>query len=623
MASFRTLDDVDWAALANRPHHPSPAAWEDQVFYFLLVDRFSDGREDGYRDVDGQLVAGTTPRLTAADRGNAVTTPADAAHWRAAGARWAGGTLAGLTSKIGYLERLGITALWVSPLLRQLAGDEWYHGYGIQNFLEVDPHFGTTEDLRTLVATAHEHGIYVVLDVIFNHTGDVFAYQPDRYWTPDGQGGVFLDPRWDGRPYDVAGFRDQHGAPTLPFAPVDLTAPPPRTAGVWPAELFDPATFTAKGRIVGWDNDPEYLEGDFFTLKDVHLGSGGPDDYRPSPALVALSRAYQYWIGEADVDGFRIDTVKHTDLGAARYFAAVTHEYAMSLGKENFYLLGEITGGRRRAYETLEITGIDAALGIDEIPEKLESTVKGTCEPKEYFDLFRNSLLVQKESHVWFRNKVVTVYDDHDQVRKGEHKARFCADGDGPALALAVLALTVTTLGIPCVYYGSEQALDGEGGNDRYLREAMFGGDFGAFRSRCRHVFDEDHPVYRELATILALRRSREHIGLRRGRQYLRPISGDGEHFGLPRPLGGRMLSVVPWSRVFLGTETVCAVNTDPHEARSAWVTVDAGLHAPGATLTCRYSSDHGQVGTAAVAEARNGRAVRLTVPPGGFVLYQ
>lgn len=617
------LADVDWAKLRARSHHPSPSAWEDHVFYFVLLDRFSDGREDGYLDVNGRAVAGDTPLMTPADRGNAVMTDEQAAGWREAGCGWVGGTLAGLTSKIGYLRRLGITALWVSPVFRQVPGSNSYHGYGIQNFLEVDPHFGTTEDLKELVKVAHENGIYVVLDIILNHTGDVFDYRPDRYWTSDGHGGGFMDPRWDGRPYEVAGFRDGEGCPTIPFTEVDVTATTSTDIGVWPAELFDPKTFTAKGRIDNWDHDPEFLEGDFYSLKNVELGSGETDHYRPSPALAALTRVYQYWIGETDIDGFRIDTVKHMDLGATRYFAAVIHEYAMSLGKENFYLIGEITGGRARAYRTLETTGINAALGIDDIPDKLEYVVKGWRDPREYFDLFRNSLLVNKDSHVWFRNKVVTVFDDHDQVRKGRHKARFCADDDGPRLALAVLALNVTTLGIPCIYYGSEQTLDGAGDDDRFIREAMFGGEFGAFGSRQRHVFDEDHPVYRQLAAILELRRRPEFIGLRRGRQYLREISTDGLCFGLPSRVGGRMLSIVPWSRIFLDVETVCAINTDPDNARTAWVTLDFGRHRAGDTLTCHYSSDAEQIGTVVEIESRNGRAARLTVPAAGFVIYQ
>jgi hypothetical protein len=60
----------------------------------------------------------------------------------------------------------------------------------------------------------------------------------------------------------------------------------------------------------------------------------------------------------------------------------------------------------------------EAALGIDDIPDKLEYLVKGYRNPTDYFSLFRNSELVNKDSHIWFRNKVVTSFDDHDQVRK-------------------------------------------------------------------------------------------------------------------------------------------------------------------------------------------------------------
>ena len=388
-----------------------------------------------------------------------------------------------------------------------------------------------------------------------------------------------------------------------------------------PVELQRDGTFTGKGRIADWDGFPEYVEGDFETLKDIHLGAGPTDEYRPSPALITLTRAYQYWIAYADLDGFRVDTVKHMDQGAARYFASAVHEFAQSIGKERFYLIAEITGDRAFAVRTLQSTGMDAALGIADVQDRLEWTVKGARNPAEYFALFRNSLQVGVDSHTWFRDRVVTGYDDHDQVRKGQAKARFAADDAGQRLALAALALNATTLGIPCVYYGSEQLLDGRGGNDRYIREAMFGGAFGAFRSRGRHTFDESHPVYVELAKILALRR--RVPALRRGRQYLREISGNGSEFGLPRLLGGAALrSVVPWSRMFADHEVLLAINTDVAEPRTAWVTVDDGLHAAGATLTCRYSTDAGAIGRTVTVEARNGKAVLLTVPAAGFVMY-
>jgi glycosidase len=602
----RRVSELDLDALRGREFFPSPAAWEDQVLYFLILDRFSSGEEDEpFRPGDAET---------------AVHTEAEAARWRDAGKAWVGGTLRGLTSRIGYLQRLGVTAIWVSPVFKQVAFQPTYHGYGIQDFLDVDPHFGTAKDLRDMVAVAHEHGIRVILDIILNHAGNVFSYEPDRYPTDHG-----FDPRWDGRPYRVKGFNDVTGRPTLPFGPVDID----EAGAVWPAELQAPATFTRRGRIDNWDHDPEFLEGDFFDLKNITLGERSldqdgreePDRYRPAPALATLIEIYRWWIAFADLDGFRIDTVKHMELGATRIFAAAIHEFAQSIGKERFFLVGEITGGRRRAFTTLEQTGLDAALGVDDIPDRLEWMVKGYRDPEEYFDLFRNSLLVRKDSHVWFRDKVVTLYDDHDQVRKGNSKARFCADALGRRLALNALALNATTLGIPCIYYGSEQGFDGQGGDDRYIRESMFGGAFGAFRSRDRHCFDENAPLYRELSKVLALRR--ELMPLRRGRQYLRQISGNGTDFGFPRRIGGELRSVVPWSRLFVDDEVLLAVNTDPDHASRAWVTIDDALHTTGSTLAYRYSTDPAQIGQTATVESRNGKAVQVSVPPAGFVVLE
>ncbi len=625
----KRLRDLDFAHLRNRQFTPSPRAWEDQVLYFLMLDRFSDGQEMGYRDNDGLVVAGgTTPLFRPADAGNAIRTDEDARRWREAGARWVGGTLKGLQSKIGYLERLGVTAIWISPLFKQVAFQETYHGYGVQNLIDVDPHFGTPEDLRELVEVAHAHGIYVILDIILNHAGNVFDYAADRYWTQDSEGHEVLDPRWDGNPYQVAGYRDREGVPRIPFAPItpdgeDVHWP---DGAIWPAEFQEPATFTRRGRISNWDYEPESLHGDFYDLKDIDLGDGEIDAYRPSAALVSLCRAYQFWIAYADIDGFRVDTVKHMDLGATRFFTSVIHEFAQNLGKERFYLIGEITGGRSRAFDTLEQTGLDAALGISDEPDKLEYLVKGYRNPTDYFDLFRNSLLVQKESHAWFTNKVVTVLDDHDQVRKGSRKARFC--GDDPAsktMLLPALAVSAATMGIPCIYYGTEQAFDGEGGSDRYLREAMFGGEFGAFRSRNRHFFDEDGPIYKELAKILAVRRAR--VALRRGRQYLCRISGDGQHFGVPRVMDGRMRSIVPWTRLFDDQEMLVAINTDPDASHEAWVAVKRGILQFNNRLRCIYATNEAQVGEVLPIEERDTatgklQVVHLRVPAAGVVIY-
>ena len=604
----RAVADLDFTGFGAAT--PSPSAWADEVLYFLLVDRFSDGREDGVRDLGGAVVTGSTPPLRPGDEGNAVQMDADAAVWRAAGTQWVGGTLAGLRSKLGYLARLGVTALWISPVLTQAApppgaASSNYHGYATQDFLAVDPRFGDADDLRGLVADAHAAGLRVILDVVLNHAGDVFAYDA----------GVF-DARWDGREYSVDGWRTPDGL--VPFTPEAAAAAWPDGA-VHPAELHAPESFTRRGRIVDWDRYPEYVEGDFEGLKDIAHGSGPLDDYRPSSALEALTRAYCWWLGHADLDGFRVDTVKHMEPGATRYFASVVHEFAQSIGKDRFLLVGEIAAPREEAIATMELTGLDAALGLAEVQSRLVGAATGAEDPAGYFALFRNSELIGKDSHTWLRDTVVTNVDDHDLIRQGPAKSRLCATFEGRELALGVLALNVLSLGIPCLYYGTEQRLDGSGGPpvaDRYVREAMFGGGFGAFRSRGRHVFDEAAPLYVATAALLALRRAEP--ALRRGRQYLRGISADGATFGLPTGFGGPVRSVVGWSRILDRREVLCAINTDPVLERTAWVTVDAGLHAAGDSLVLLYGS-----GSESVAvEARNGCAVEITLPPAGVAVY-
>ena len=624
--SATSVAQLDFGAVTAGTKTPSPSAWEDEVVYFLLVDRFSDGNEDGYRDLAGNLVSGTTPMFLPADDGNAVTTGPDRAAWMQSGVTFLGGTLASIRTKLGYLKRLGVTALWISPVLKQthptVGPAENYHGYATQDFLTVEPRFGSANDLRDLVSDAHQAGLRVILDVVLNHAGDVFAYDlsnPQRYPSndPNAPTGT-VQPRWDGRLYPVAGWRDGRQG-LVPFTPASAAAVHPDGA-VFPSELHPPETFSRKGVISNFDYFPETREGDFFDLKDIYQGSGPMEAYTPSAVLEALTRCYCWWIAFADLDGFRLDTVKHMDPGATRYFTSVVHEFAQTLGKDRFLIFGEDTGSRSDAIDRMELTGLDAGLGLADVQYQIEAVVKGKSNPENYFDLFRNSELLGKGSHTWLRDTVVITIDDHDKVRDDGYKRRFCSDGDGPTLALAALALNATTLGIPCIYYGSEQRFDGRGGGDfadRYIRESMFGGDFGPFRSRQRHCFDETSVVYQELRRILALRTAEP--ALRRGRQFLRQISGDGLNFGLPVAFGSsRILSVVAWSRILFDRELLCAINTDPQQSQTAWVTIDSSLHSPGDQLTCLYPQPQPDV----QVQPRNGLAVQLTVPAGGFVIY-
>ncbi len=631
------LSDINFEQVCGgRKFHESPHAWEDQVLYFFLPDRFSDGKEQNYKDIDGNPVnGGLTPMYNrATDYENAIHPPLDPARWRNAGGTWVGGNIKGVISKLGYLKRMGITAIWLGPIFKQVANQDSYHGYGIQNFLDVDPKFGTREDLRELVEEAHKSGIYVIMDIILNHTGDVFKYSACHLH----DGGNTCDFRWDESTYDVEGFRawkkinGQDVEFAIEMGPVDLNKNPEAwpDGAIWPREFQNKDFYNRQGSISNWEFKREYLRGDFSGLKDLNL-QGDSDDidkYQPTEALKALCKVYKFWIAYTDVDGFRIDTVKHVDPGAIRFFASSMHEFAQALGKENFYLIGEITGGRDNAFHILEITGLDAALGIDDVQDRLAKMVKGEWEPYLYFSLFRNSLLVDKDSHTWFMDKVVTMVDDHDKVPQGKNKSRFCAFAD-PAkvqeLALNVLAVNVTTMGIPCIYYGTEQCFDGEGDNDRYIREAMFGGAFGAFRSRDRHFFNEDRFTYQELAKILDIRRS--NMTLLRGRQYLRKISGNGNDFGYPQGFGGKILSIIAWSRIFNDDEVLVALNTDLYNPITAWVNIDRSLHQAGEKFECVYcSNDKAKQGEQLSVDGKRNdeiRALQLTLPAGGFAIYQ
>ena len=624
----KSLLDLDFASLTRRTFTPSPAAWEDQVLYFLLLDRFSDGKEnDGYRDdADRPVRGGSTPLYRPEDSGRV-----DYDTWFRAGGGWQGGTLQGLKSKLGYLRRLGITALWVSPPFRQVAFEPSYHGYGIQNFLDVDPHFGTRVEFRDFVKAAHEQGIYVILDIIAHHTGNVFTYAPDRYMTHDPASGQWYnDPRWDGRPYAVQGFNDRDGRPTLPFDMADggrLEAAWPDGA-IWPREFQRPNLFLRKGHITSWDYYPEYAEGDMFGLKTLDLCVRQDGQYRQaSSALGCLALVYCFWIAYADLDGFRIDAAKHMGQEALRTFCDVIREFAQSIGKERFLLVGEIGGSREYAWEVVEKTGLDAALGIEDVPGKLERMVTGYTDPADYFSLFRNWTL-DESGHRWYRNQVVTLVDDHDQVRKGSAKSRFCGDGRFRDLAFNVMAAQLTTMGIPCIYYGSEQGFDSGGrpnGSDLVLRESMFGGRFGGLCTQGRHFFNEDGDLYQALAALIDLRK--KLLPLRRGRQVLHHISGDGVSFGLPHRLGERMRSLVSWSRLFVDQEVLVALNTDEAHPVTAYSTVAPTFRVEGDEFRLNFWHAPKEVSpppSSLSVERKSGPlAVRITLPPAGFAIYQ
>jgi glycosidase len=591
--------------------YPSPNDWRDQVLYFFLPDRFSDGGE-GQRPLFDRTRPG---QFRAPDKG----------EWMAAGKRFQGGTLKGITSKLDYLQGLGVTALWIGPIWRQRPDLETYHGYGIQNFLEIDPRFGTRQDLRDLVDAAHDRGMYVLLDVIYNHTGNNWFYEDN------GAKRTTLPYRYQ-PPYPFSGWRSGTGDPTVGVATLE--------DGVWPEDFQNTDWYTRAGQIGKWDPEPwedplhpdnEFRRGDFFDLKDLNLSR--------VEVLSAVIRVYRYWIALSDCDGFRIDTVKHVSWEASRNFCGAIHEYAESIGKENFLLLGEVTGGTEMARNYLEIFGrnIDVVLDIGAPTTHLAGMTKGLTAPSAFFSQFSGHDFLG--SHRETGRYHVSVLDDHDMVGRGKH--RFAANNPLPSRYQQVahaVGVQLTTLGIPCIYYGTEQAFDGTQDRhdyrieeqlsfeDRYIREAMFGGTFGAFETAGCHFFDPDHPTYLRIAAIARIRNQPNQIGLalRRGRQYLRETSFLGRPFSVPEP--GELAA---WSRILFDQEVLVALNTHGTESRGAEVMVDASLHPPGSTMTFLYRSDWGDAELSSPPQDQsvavnhmNGRAtVRIDLPPAGMAI--
>jgi hypothetical protein len=182
-------------------------------------------------------------------------------------------------------------------------------------------------------------------------------------------------------------------------------------------------------------------------------------------------------------------------------------------------------------------------------------------------------------------------------------------------------------MGIPCIYYGSEQGFDSGGrpnGSDLVLRENMFGGRFGSLCSQGRHFFDEDGNLYQALAALMDLRK--KLLPLRRGRQALHHISGDGVNFGLPQRLGERMRSLVSWSRLFVDQEVLIALNTDEAQPVTAYSTVAPTFRVEGDEFQLIFwqcPKSCSPPPPSLTVERHGPLAVQMTLPPAGFAIYQ
>lgn len=315
---------------------PSPADWRDHWIYFLMVDRFNNP---------------TAPPQHA---------PFDGEH-----GVFQGGTFNGIRQKLKYLRDLGVGAIWLSPVIKNVPSNPFtYHGYGFQDFLAVEPRFASSpqnaeQELRALVDEAHAVGLYVIFDVVLNHAGDVFEYILD--------GGTHVPSApFRHPPYRII-WRDAdgRGRPDWEEGPVN----PSPDAAVWPRELQCNSLFRRQGR--GGEDG-----GDFESLKEMVTRI--PDVRR------TLIQAYEYIIAKFDVDGFRIDTLKFIEEDFARTFGNAMREFALSIGKQNFFTFGEVFDNEAKIVRFIgrNTSTEDEAIGVDAVLDfplffQLPGVIKG------------------------------------------------------------------------------------------------------------------------------------------------------------------------------------------------------------------------------------------------------
>ncbi|TMM31509.1 alpha-amlyase [Polaribacter aestuariivivens] len=281
--------------------------WEGANVYFLLTDRFNNG------DTTNDLNFDRT-RETGVLRG------------------FEGGDIKGITQKVkeGYFTDLGINAIWMTPIVEQIHGgtDEGtgvtygFHGYWTKDWTSVDPNFGTKADIKELVDEAHKRGIRILLDAVINHTGPVT--EKDPVWP---ESWVRTEPQCQYSNYEnTITCTLVKNLPDIKTESNENVELPPQLVAKWKAE----------GRY-----EQEVKELDEFFKRT---------GYPRAPRFYIIKWLTDY-ITEFGIDGYRVDTVKHTEETVWQEFRTEC-DYAFEQYKKNnpekvldendFYLVGEV-----------------------------------------------------------------------------------------------------------------------------------------------------------------------------------------------------------------------------------------------------------------------------------------
>lgn len=557
MVMITSIKDLDLSPKPGKEYWKNGSReWREEFIYFLMVDRFHDNkkRKPGPAPSAG---FGTEAQLRAA----------------------CGGTLKGITQHLDYIRDLGCTALWLSPVFENTPDS--YHGYAISNYLGIDPRFGTKEDLEELVKEAHKLDMRVFLDIVLHHTGDLWYYPGDcDYYY------------YDGAVFPFEGWR-------FPDRPL-------------PVELRNPDLYSKKGQIRNYDRYPETREGDFLKLKAFR----NDDSPEALYVLDILTKIHCYWIRETDIDGFRVDAVKHMGEKAISYFCSIVREYAYKLGKRNFFFFGELVGpdemyDRYIGPKTATLVddkaiyyGLNSVLDFP-LYRVLADVIKGKATPEDLIDRYE-SLRINALHRGEFGEFLVTFIDNHDQPGI-EFKSRFGFDANEDQV-IAGIGFLLCALGTPCIYYGTEQGFNGHGRGDWSLRQTMFSPDDPAINN-----LNQESSIYKEISILAGLRK--KHAALRFGRMYMRKQSTDGEQFQLPLKKGG----VISFSRVLFDEEILVVFNCSAENGVEEYIEVDNHINEVGNTFRFIY----GQGGTVHILKTQDGihQFVRLHLRPNQFVL--
>ncbi|MDT0558924.1 alpha-amylase family glycosyl hydrolase [Ichthyenterobacterium sp. W332] len=285
----------------------APFVWNAANIYFLLTDRFNNG--DSTNDINFNRT-----KETGILRG------------------FKGGDLKGITQKIneGYFTNLGINAIWMTPIVEQIHGgtDEGtgltygFHGYWTKDWTNIDPNYGTKEDLKALVDAAHAKGIRILLDAVINHTGPVT--EKDPVWPNDW---VRTNPQCKYDTYEnTITCTLVKNLPDIKTESNDNVELPPQLVEKWKAE--------------------ERYEQEIKELDAFFARTG----YPRAPRFYIMKWLTDY-IDEFGIDGYRVDTVKHTEEYVWQEFKDQC-DYTFSeykkknpdkvLDDNNFYLVGEV-----------------------------------------------------------------------------------------------------------------------------------------------------------------------------------------------------------------------------------------------------------------------------------------